>query len=209
MKESAYQLLILIIFSMSKKLVTLLTAGLLVMNLAACSNQPAQPYGQADQSQPTPAAPADANDTKKTVVYMVKMEDNGKSANSIQVGCGDSVVPVDSTVGYQYNKTDAVASVNAALTNLFGTTADQFKAQNLQNTLAATNSLLTVKSVEKNGNNLIAHLKGKFSFGGVCDMPRVKAQVEETIKKAALGNTFTIDYNGGGQAAWDKAFSSK
>ncbi len=137
------------------------------------------------------------------------MEDNGKSTNSIQVGCGDSVVPVDSTVGYQYDKTNAVASVNAALTNLFSMTADQFKAQNLQNTLAATNSLLTIKSVEKNSNNLTVHINGKFSFGGACDMPRVKAQVEETIKKAALGNTFTIDYNGGGQTAWDKAFSSK
>lgn len=195
---------------MSQKIVALIIAGIMAIGLTGCGNQtPAPSSNPPAQNQPTPAAPADANDTNKTVVYMVKLDDNGKAPNSIQVGCGDSVVPVDSTVGYQYDKTNAVASVNAAVMNLFSMTATQFQAQNLQNTLASTNSAITIQSVDKTGSNLVVHLNGTFSFGGVCDMPRVKAQIEETIKKAALGNTFTIDWNGGGQAAWDKAFGLK
>lgn len=201
---------------MSKKLISLLSTSLLLIGLTACNNQqptptPSSTPASAESSTPAPA-PADKNDTNKTTVYMVKMEDDGKTAGSIKVGCGDSAVPVTTTVGYQYDKTDAVASINAAIMTLISTTTDQFKSQNLENTLASTNSALTIQSVDKpitKNAPYIVHLNGKFSFGGVCDTPRVKAQVEETIKKAALGNATAIDFNGGGQAAWDKAFSSK
>lgn len=189
---------------MSKKFITLVIAGLLAISLTACSGQQPVPN---NENKPTPAAPADANDTNQTVVYAIKLEDDGKAVNSVKVGCGDSAVPVDATVGYQYDKTDPVASINAAMIALTGMTPDQFKAQKLENPVGSQQ--LLIQSVEKSGNDYIVRLKGAFTFGGVCEMPRVKAQIEETIKKAALGNSFTIDWNGGGKEAWDKAFSQQ
>lgn len=194
---------------MSKKLATLFITGLMAISFTACSGQTPVPNTPPPANQPTPAAPADTNDTNQTTVYMIKLEDDGKTANSIKVGCGDSAVPVATTVGYQYNKTDAVASINAALIALQGTTADQFKAQGLQNTAAG--SAWTIQKVEKPAtatDAYLVHLNGKFTFGGACDMPRVRAQIEETIKKAALGNKTTIVWNGDA-AAWDKAFSAQ
>ncbi len=144
--------------------------------------------------------------TNQTTVYMIKLDDNGISTNSVQVGCGDSAMPVTTTTVSQYDGTNPVASINAAISTIINTTANQFQAQNLQNPLAGQQ--VTIQSVVQSGTQLVVHLNGQFSFGGTCEMPRVRAQIEETIKKAALpGNTFTINWNGGGQTAWDKAFS--
>ena len=49
-------------------------------------------------------------------------------------------------------------------------------------------------------------MNGAFTFGGTCDMPRVRAQIEETIKKAALGNKTAIVWNGD-SANWDSALA--
>ena len=137
------------------------------------------------------------------------------------VGCGDVVVPIEVASKSAYDPTDPIASINAAMLALTSTTKDQFKAQNAVNTLS-TEAALTIQSVDgptgatstptstKNKDkNYVVHLNGTFTFGGVCDMPRVRGQVEETIKQAALGNNYTIDFNGGGQTAWEKAFSLK
>ncbi len=189
-----------------KKLTTLLLIGVLALSLTACGQQTPTPTTPPAQ---TPAAPADANDTNATTVYMIKFEDDGKSKNSIKVGCGDSAIPVATTVGYKYDKTNVVASINAALIALQSTTATQYSTQNLQNTAAS--SAWTIQKVDKpvnNGDPYLVHMKGTFTFGGTCDMPRVRAQIEETVKKAALGNPTTIVWNGNA-AAWDKAFSSK
>ena len=81
---------------MSKTHHPLLT-GVLAISLAACSQTPV-PATPPAQSQPAPAAPTDFNDTNQTTVYMIKMEDDGKTKGSIKVGCGDSAIPVATTV---------------------------------------------------------------------------------------------------------------
>lgn len=152
--------------------------------------------------------PAPVQTTNQTTVFAIKLDDNGASPNSIQTGCGDSTMPVAETASYQFDGTDPIASINAALITLFSTTANQYQSQNLVNPLA--NQTMMIQSVTASGNNYTTHLTGSFAFGGVCEMPRVRAQVEETIRKAALtGNTFDIDWNGGGQTAWNAAFSQQ
>ncbi|MFA7277722.1 MAG: hypothetical protein WC101_01900 [Candidatus Gracilibacteria bacterium] len=184
---------------MSKKVLNLIVTSILLITLTGCSNPPSAPATPA----PTPVAT-----TNQTTVYMIKLDDNGATTGSVQVGCGDSAIPVAATASYQFIPTDPVASINAAMLTLLNTTATQYQPQSLMNSLAG--QTMTIQSVDQSGTQYTVHLNGSFSFGGTCDMPRVKAQVEETIKKAALpGNTFIIDWNGGGQTAWNKAFSLK
>ncbi len=184
---------------MSKKIFNLIITSTLLLTLAGCSNPPSAP---APAPTPTPAT------TNQTTVYMIKLDDNGTTTGSVQVGCGDSAIPVAATSSYQFVPTNPVASINAAMSTLLNTTATQYQSQSLVNPLAG--QTMTIQSVDQSGTQYTVHLNGSFSFGGACEMPRVKAQVEETIKKAALpGNTFVIDWNGGGQTAWNKAFSLK
>ncbi len=192
---------------MSHKFTTLLVTGLMAISLTGCGNQTPVPYTPPAQNQPAPA-PTPAATTTQTTVYAIKLNDNGASANSVQVGCGDSAIPVVITALAPYDPTNQVASINAALMALENTTATQFNGQGLENPI--TKSVVTVQSVDQVGTNYVVHMNGQFSFSGTCDVPRQRAQYEETIKKAMLtGNTFAMDYNGGGQTAWDDAFSSK
>ncbi len=184
-----------------KKLTTLLLTGVLALSLAGCSTPSTPPA----QNIPNPPV---ALTTTDTTVYAIKLNDNGTSLNSVQVGCGDSAMPVQMTAPNAYDDTDPVASINAAMMTLLSTTATSFNTQGYQNPLS--NQAMVIQSVTQSGTNYTVKLNGSFTFGGVCDMPRVRAQVEETIKKAALtGNTFTIDWNSGGQAAWNAAFSQQ
>lgn len=183
--------------------IKIISASIVIISLAGCSQSQIP-----QQSANTTTPPAVTAQTNQTTVYMIKPDDNGASANSIKVGCGDSAVPVATTTISQYDGANPVASINAAMMTILNMTANQFQAQNLQNPLASQQMI--IQSVDQAGTNYTVHLNGAFTFGGVCEMPRVRAQIEETIKKAALtGNTFTIDWNGGGQTAWNKAFSLK
>ncbi|MCX6734244.1 MAG: hypothetical protein NTX63_05570 [Candidatus Peregrinibacteria bacterium] len=187
--------------------IKIISTFVLIISLTGCGQNPV-PAPAPTQSQNTTTPPAATAQTNQTTVYMIKPDDNGASANSVKVGCGDSAVPVTTTTISQYDAANPVASINAAILVIINMTANQFQAQNLQNPLASQQ--VTIQSVDQSGTQLVVHLDGQFSFGGTCEMPRVRAQIEETIKKAALpGNTYTIDWNGGGQTAWDKAFSLK
>lgn len=185
----------------------LFIGALIFMRTTQSAQAPANNTPPASNPQQTPPANTE-NLTKETTIFMVKMEDDGASANSIKVGCGDSVIPVPTNVSYQYDAKDPIASITAAMTALSATSESQYTAMGLDNPFAK--STITQKSpADKNGTIYTVHLNGTFSFAGSCEVPRVKAQIEETIKKAALGNAFVIDLNGGGKAAWDSAFSSK
>lgn len=156
-------------------------------------------------SAPKPITP----EPPTTTIFMIKFEDDGKSAKSVKVGCGDSAIPIETTSAYAYDKIDPIAAINVAIMTLFNTTEDQFSKQNLMNPITA--SALTIQKVEKplSANDpYLVYLNGIFSFSGVCDVPRQRAQVEETIKTAALGHKTTIIWNGD-VASWEENFSSK
>lgn len=170
-----------------------------VVLLAACSTP----------SKPTTPTQPPAQTTTATTISMIKLEDDGKSTNSTKVGCGDSAIPIETTAAFAYDKTDPIAAINAALMTLFSTTEDQFSKQNLMNPITA--SALTMQKVEKPlkiNDPYLVYLKGKFSFSGTCDVPRQRAQIEETIKAVALGHKTTIIWNGDA-ASWEENFSSK
>lgn len=106
----------------------------------------------------------------KANIYLVAIEDNGKSGKKIENG--DSLIPVELDITPSVNPLEA--SINKLLS-----IKDQFYGESgLYNALYQSN--LTVDSAEIKDDIAEIHLSGNFVLGGVMDNPRAKAQIEET-----------------------------
>ena len=106
----------------------------------------------------------------KVKVYMIALEDNGKLGKA--VGCGDSVVPVE----VQVQPTNA--PLKAALDALLSIREETY-GQGLYNSLAQSD--MRVESVDlSKGAIATVHLTGTQTLSGVCDDPRIIAQIRET-----------------------------
>jgi spore germination protein GerM len=117
-------------------------------------------------------------------VALIALEDNG--AKGKLVGCGDSVVLVDRKI----DKT--VAPLRAALVELLSIN-DQ-DASGYYTALDAADLELDNVRIE-NGKATI-ELSGTLSLGGVCDSPRVKAQLEETALQFPTVTSVNVMLNG-------------
>lgn len=116
-------------------------------------------------------------------VYLIAVEDGGQLGELI--GCNDSVVPVTQTIE------PTAAPLTAALEILLGLDAD---AEGLYNALAASD--LTLESAAVIDGEARIELSGQLSLGGVCDDPRVLAQLEQTAAQFATVNSVAITLNG-------------
>lgn len=103
-------------------------------------------------------------------IYLIALEDNGISGKL--VGCGDSVIPVQVDI----QPTQGV--LRAALEALISTKDKYYGESGLYNSLYQSNLQLAGVTIE--GVKAIIHLTGSLILGGVCDNPRVEAQIEET-----------------------------
>jgi len=145
----------------------------------------------------TPApAPSLAAGTISIKIFLVALNDNGKSGKKI--GCNDSVVGVER----QIPATQGVLS--AALNELFSLREKNFGASGLYNSLYQSTLKLDGAAVI-NGRASIA-ISGKLVRGGVCDDPRVKEQIEETALQFATVKSVAVTING---VPIDKALSEK
>lgn len=135
-------------------------AALLIAALASCGSP-----GDA------PARPLRAEEaTERVDVYLIALEDGGVEGN--RIGCGDSVVPVE--VSLPRPEPALKAALEALLAK-----GDRFDlASGRYNALYA--SPLELQKVEQEGDRVRIHLKGYLEIGGVCDAPRVLAQLRET-----------------------------
>jgi hypothetical protein len=106
-------------------------------------------------------------------IYLVALDDNGKTGKKI--GCGDSLVPVTRRV----NRT--VAPLKAALAQLLATPQHPAENPKLENFWKGRNLNLT--SVSINNRTATIHLSGEVFVAGVCDIPRIESQIEETAKQ--------------------------
>jgi hypothetical protein len=157
--------------------------GLLLILITAC--QLFQPSGLGNpisspkeiRSTPSDVSPPINVPQKNLKIFLVALEDAGKSGAAI--GCGDSLVPVD------IETTDARSALEFLLAH-----NDRFYGQSgLYNTLNQSD-LKVVRYDEKSGS-IEVDLVGKFLLGGICDNPRVKAQLEATIRQSAE-STFPV-----------------
>jgi hypothetical protein len=137
-----------------------------------------------DQSDGTSKPPLAVN------IYMIALEDNGKSGKKIDTG--DSIIPVKRLIS------DSESPLKNTLTLLFSLKDRFYGESGLYNPLYQSD--LKVASAKIENGIATINLSGRLVLGGVMDGPRVKAQVTETalqfstIKEAKIFiNDKTID----------------
>ncbi|MFF1883463.1 hypothetical protein ACFVVC_18565 [Pseudarthrobacter sp. NPDC058196] len=119
-------------------------------------------------------------------IYYVAVGDNGVSGPKI--GCGDSLV---ATTTAPVRFTDQVGpSVGTLLANK----SRDVGMSGLVNVLYQ--SSLTYVAGELDGSTITIWLTGQFMLGGVCDIPRAKAQLEYTAMAASGATSARVFVNG-------------
>ena len=103
-------------------------------------------------------------------IFLIALEDNGQSG--ILVGCGDSAVPVTVIIP----RTQGV--LKAALEKLLSIKEQYYGESGLYNALYQSD--LELQSVTIDQGKAVIHLTGTVMLGGVCDAPRVEAQIMQT-----------------------------
>lgn len=134
---------------------------------------------------PTATPPEDAL-SFETQFYLVALGDGGQSGESI--GCGDSLVPVD------IDFDAATAPMTAALNALFSIDSRIYGQSGLYNALYQSD--LSVDSLDIVDNVATINLSGTIQIGGVCDEPRLVAQIEEVALQYASVDQVSILLNG-------------
>lgn len=130
-----------------------------------------------------PPNPTAAGQTVK--IFLIALEDNGQSGTL--VGCGDSAIPVTVTIP----RTQAV--LRAALEKLLSAKEQFYGESGLYNALYQSD--LQLRSVTIDQGKAIIHLTGTLMLGGVCDNPRVEAQIEQTALQFSTVNDVAVFIN--------------
>ena len=117
-----------------------------------------------------------------TRIYLISLNDGGS------IGCGDSVVPI--TV--EIPSTRAV--LRASLDKLLGLHSQYYGESGLYNALYQSN--LTISDVRIDNRVASIWLSGQVVLGGVCDIPRVQAQLEQVALQFSTVDQVKIYLNG-------------
>lgn len=158
----------------------IIAAGALSLLLAACGpaaggESTAEPTVGAVTPPAQTALPATSEPGGETVdqvqIFLVALEDDGTSGDMI--GCNDSIIGVVRPI------TPTDQPIEAALNELLSMKDAFFGESGLYNALSQ--SSLTVDSVTVEDMLASVHLSGELLLGGVCDNPRVQAQLEYTV----------------------------
>jgi hypothetical protein len=132
------------------------------------------------------AAPAELPVPHSVQIFLIAVDDNGKSG--LPIGCGDSAVPV------QVETPPTQQVLQAALEALLSI-KDQFYGQSgLYNALYQSD--LQVASVTIVAGKASVYLTGTLLMGGECDSPRVQAQLEQTVLQFPTVTEVAIFING-------------
>lgn len=127
----------------------------------------------------------DTGKVSQVKIFLVAVDDNGKSGE--QIGCGDSLVAVSKTI------TATTKPLEAALKELLAIKTHDYGESGLTTALYQSN--LTVQSVSiKNGSATIK-LTGTVLSGGTCDDPRIVAQLQQTALQFSSVKTADIYVN--------------
>jgi len=119
-------------------------------------------------------------------IYLIGIGDNGQGG--IMIGCGDSAIPVQ----VQIEPTQGV--LRAALEKMLSIKDQYYGQSGLYNALYQSN--LQVESVTINNGKATVNLTGSMMLGGVCDNPRVQAQLENTVLQFPTVTSADIFING-------------
>ena len=112
-----------------------------------------------------------AQKTSKVKVYLVAVDDKGKSGRKI--GCDDSLVAVTRTINA------ATPTLKAAMEELVAISGDDDKK--LGNYVFGPE--LKVESVKLSKGTATIRFSGHISVAGICDEPRITEQIMATAKQ--------------------------
>lgn len=134
---------------------------------------------------------------KEVIIHLIAIGDNGASGRKI--GCGDSLIAIK----VQIQPTLEV--LRAALNELLALRGQKdYAGSGLYNALYQSN--LSIESLNIVNREAIIRLKGSLVLGGVCDNPRVKAQLEESALQFSTVDKASVFING---VPLDKLLSSQ
>ena len=118
-------------------------------------------------------------------IILIALEDNGQAGTL--VGCGDSAIPITVAIP----PTQGV--LRAALEKLFSAKNQFYGEAGYYNALYQSDLDVTGVTIEQ-GKAMI-HLTGSVTLGGVCDAPRVEAQIEQTALQFSTVNEVNVFIN--------------
>ncbi len=119
-------------------------------------------------------------------IYLVAME--GSQPDAEIIGCGDQLVAVDVMI----EPTQGV--LRAALTELLSLNEAYYGESGLYSALYL--STLFVDRIELENGFASVYLTGDFMTGGVCDLPRIEAQLEATATQFSTVSQVQFYING-------------
>lgn len=134
----------------------------------------------------SPSSLASTNESSEIKVFLIALDDNGKTGK--RIGCGDSVVAVNREIP----PTQAV--LKAAIEELLKIKDRNYGQSGLYNALAPSN--LTLESANIVDGTAVVRLKGDLVLSGTCEDPRIVAQLEETTKQFSSIKDAIIYVNG-------------
>ncbi|MBI4039957.1 GerMN domain-containing protein [Candidatus Daviesbacteria bacterium] len=174
------------------KVVLVLAAALVIVGLILILN-PKLNQGltgpnpiNTNSSVSTPTPSPTSGMVSKVKIFMIGLEDQGKSGQKI--GCDDSVVAVEREI------TPTQAPLGAALTQLLSLKSKDYGQSGLYNALYQSDLKLDNVTIASGVAQIT--LSGKLSSGGVCDDPRIKAQFESTALQFPTVKEAKITING-------------
>lgn len=143
---------------------------------------------QAPTSENVRTVTAEPNEIKvdKVNIFLIGLNDEGNTGDKI--GCGDSVIPVL----HEVNPPTATP-VEEALTQLLSMKTQYYGQSGLYNALYQSD--LHLDSVNINNGNATVKISGILQLGGVCDNPRVEAQLIQTVMQLPSITTVNIYLN--------------
>lgn len=124
--------------------------------------------------------------TTSVRTFLVAIGDNGRTGT--RIGCGDSLVSVKRPIA------PTTAPLTAAMKLLLNDHHRYYGQSGLYNALYQSRLQVQRASVVK--GVAVVHLKGTMRLGGVCDDPRVGAQLRQTVRQFPTVRRVEIFVNG-------------
>lgn len=131
------------------------------------ANNPDQQANKQPDKQPEVQQPTSMQ------IGLVDLEDNGQSGE--QIGCGDSLVFVEETLPPNEDQ------VETALETLLANNQQFYGTSGFYDALAP--STLQIDQIQVQAGVINVYLSGTMVLNGVCDHPRIKAQLVRTVEE--------------------------
>lgn len=142
-----------------------------------------------DPASPEPVPSGSAAAPQKVTAYYVLLDDGG--SNGVRFGCNDSLVGVVHTTSAGE---DPLPAAIRALLNAPADAGEPGASTGVYNALLGSD--LKFLSGSFDGTTATVYLAGTLIMGGVCDLPRVEAQLTQTAVSAVGAIRAEIYING-------------